>query len=186
MSLVLILNTIPSFAQNQDFDRMKQRMQLREEAHRRMREKILKGRGGDDLFDDLEKMFNDMMNDTSTSFEPRDDFAVSSNSFSTEWVSDGKTKTLILTPKDKSVELDINVKDQVITIGSKQKSKDQNSYSESSSTSIFPVPIECDGGKVQMKSVDNSIHLVFPLRVQKNGDQNDRQPLKPSSGDVEI
>lgn len=180
MSLVLILHSFPSFAQNQDADRMRRRMQLREEAHRRMREKVLKGRGGDDLFEDLEKMFNDMVNDSSSSFQPREEFALTSDSFSSNWVSDDKTKTLILTPKDKSVELDINVKDQVITIRSKQKSKDQNTYSESSSTSIFPVPVECDGGKVQMKSVDNSIHLVFPLKG------NNRQPLKPSAGDVEI
>lgn len=185
MSFVLMTISLNSLAQtNQDFDRMRQRMQLREEAHRRMREKILYGRGNtDDLFKDLDKMFNDMMNDNSSGFVPREEFTLG-GTYTSEWRSDSKGKTLIITPKNESIQLDINVKDQFITIGSKLESKDQNSYVESSSSSVIPVPYECDGGKVQMKSVDKSVHLIFPFK--KNGDQNDRRPIKPSQGDVEI
>jgi hypothetical protein len=200
MSFVLITLSLNSLAQtNQDFDRVRQRMKLREEAHRRMREKILFGRGSDDdLFKDLDKMFSDMMNDDTT-FEPRPEFALGGSSYTSEWKSDSNGKTLILTPKDPSVQLDINVKDQYITIGAKQEIKDQNSQIESSTSSVIPVPYECDGGKVQMKSVDKSVHLIFPFKTggavqnkkitlpkKKNGDQNDRRPINPSSSDVEI
>lgn len=197
MSFVLITHSVFVFAQNSDFDQIRRRMELHEEMHRRMREKILFGRGGDDIFKDLDKMFNDMMNDAQ-SFEPRDEFNLSSSTFTSEWKSEEKGKTLILKPKDQSVQLDINVKDQLINISSKQEIKDKNSQIESSSSSVFPVPYECDGNKVQMKSVGNSIHLFFPFKSgvaptkeitlpkKKNGDLEDRRPITPFEEDVEI
>lgn len=202
MSLMLVATSFSSLAQQNDtdFDRMKRRMELREEAHRRMIDKVLRGRlsDQDDLFGDLEKMFNDMMKETGPGFVPRDEFAINSQNFTSDWKSDDKGKTLVLTPMDESIQLDINVKDQYITIGAKQERKDENSYVESSSSSVFPVPHECDGSRVQMKSVDKSIHVFFPYRdaksapksitypQKKNGDQIDRRPIKPSASDVEI
>ncbi len=185
--LFLLFFSTVAFAQNSAMDEMKRRMQFHEELHRRMRDKILFGKGGDDTFQDLDKMFNDIMNDGSK-FEPRDEFRNASGDFTSEWRSDSLNKILILTPKDQSVQLDINVKDQYITIGSKQESKNQNSQIESSSSTVIPVPYECDGNKVQMKSVGNSIHLIFPFKGTHkiNGDQNDRRPIKPTQGDVEI
>jgi len=177
VTLLTLILSFNSFSQNPDLERMRKRMEMHEEIHRRIREKLINGRGSDtDLFQGVDEMFESLMNDRAGSgFRPRPEFAIASDTYTSEWKSDEKGKTLILTPKDPKNQLDINVKDQMVTIKSKTETTE--------SSSVFPVPQECDGSKVQMKSVNNSIHLVFPFRAAI---KIERRPLQKNSGDIEI
>lgn len=158
--------------------------------HRRIRDRLINGQGGDDIFNGLDKMFEEVMKNPSTGqFQPREEFALSTGNFTSEWQDHAKGKTLVLKPKDPKTQLDINVKDQMISITSKEVVKNQNSHFESSSSTQMSVPYGCDGSKVQMKSVDNNIHLIFPCstgNAPKEITLPQRRPIQKNSGDIEI
>lgn len=172
----------------QKFDRQKRRAELREEMHRRMRDKLLRGIGPDqDLFKDMEQMFEDSMNDSFSSF---DSIAGSSSSaFSTEWLETGAGKTLVITPKDPHQQLDIDVKNGMVTIKGKAESKENNSSFVSSFSNSFSIPGDCDPDKVKTLQKDGKIMLEFPYREMKKvttPKKEERKPLPPAEGAVEI
>src|SRR5690348_9939488 len=73
--------------------RMKRRMELREEMHRRMINKLLHGMGPDeDIFKDMEQMFQDSMADSFSAFG---DLTAESKNYQTEWTESTTGRTLL-------------------------------------------------------------------------------------------
>ena len=169
-------------------EQMQKRLELREEMHRRMMDKLLRGVGPDqDLFKDMEQMFEESMND---SFATIDAFSTNSSAFSSEWQADEKGRILVITPKDSKAQLDIDVKGYLITIkGKTEKSANGSSFISSFSNS-FSVPNDCDGTKVKMDQKDGKILVQFPYFKAQNIknvpiQKDERKPLPPQDG-VEI
>lgn len=156
---LLILGTFSTcLAQFSNQPDQKRAMELREEMHRRMRDKLLRGIGPDqDLFKDMEQMFEDSMSDS----------FVGSSNFTTEWTESSNGKTLVITPKDPSEQLDIDIKNGMVTIKGKSESKDGNSSFVSNFSNSFSVPSECDANNVKTVQKDGKILLEFPFRGVK-------------------
>ncbi len=162
-------------AQQQPFDRMKRRMELREEMHRRIREKLLTGRGDDqNLFKDLEQEFEDTMSDSFSGLEP---------SYKSEWIEDKNGRTLVITPKDPNQKINIDVNASVITIKGESQEKTATTSMVSAFSNTFPVPDDCDGTKVKMNSKDGKLLVELPYKKLKS---NQRTPISPIPGEVEI
>lgn len=158
--------------QPQPFDRMKRRMELREEMHRRIREKLLTGRGDDqNLFKDLEQEFEDTMSDSFSGLEP---------SYKSEWLEDKNGRTLVITPKDPNQKINIDVNASVITINGESQEKTATTSMVSAFSNTFPVPDDCDGTKVKMNSKDGKLLVELPYKKLK---PNQRTPIP---GEVEI
>lgn len=151
-----------------DFDRMKRRMELREEMHRRMINKLFYGTGTDDLFKDMEKMFEDEAGFQSFSVTP---------SYETEWQESSSGRTLLITPKNKDQQLDIDVTNDLITIKGKNEQKTLSGSSLSSFSNSFSVPEDCDGTKVKIDQKDGKILVFLPYKSVKS------VPIQPKKGD---
>lgn len=175
-----------------NFDRMKRRMELREEMHRRMRDKLLHGIGPDqDLFKDIEQMFEDSMSDA---FSGLDQFQIDSDNFKSEWMESKTGRTLVIIPKEKDQKLNIDVSDAAITIKGETQHKTATSTYSSTFSNSFPVPDDCDGTKVKMDQKDGKILVQFPFKTGKSvttpriqpPKEEERKPLPPSEGEVTI
>jgi HSP20 family molecular chaperone IbpA len=179
----------------QPFDRMKRRMELREEMHRRMRDKILFGRGSDtDLFEGMDQMFEEAFKDLDTIGGA---FDQQNANFEAVWSEDSSGRTLTLTPKTKDQQLNIDVNAQMITIKGKVEERTQAGTLMSSFSNSFSIPGDCDGTKVRMSHKDGKIlvHLPFhsvkavpglkPTKPQAPAVE-ERKPLPPSEDDVTI
>lgn len=183
-------------SQKPQLDTFEKRMQLREEIHRRMMDKLLHGMGPDeDLFKDLEQMMNDSFADSFSSFQSFDSVGLqdSVNNFQMEWLETKTGRTLAITPKDPKQQLDINVQNEMITIKGKREIKSEQGSSLSSFTNSFNVPSDCDGSKVAIKQDDGKILIELPYRKGRLSTPStvkekapDRVPLEPSEDDVTI
>jgi HSP20 family molecular chaperone IbpA len=170
----------------QNFDRSKRRMELREEMHRRIREKLINGRGDQDLFKDLEQEFEDAMSD---SFMDLGKLSEQVSSFSSEWLETTTGRTLVITPKDKDQKINIDVNATTITIKGELLEKTATSTMSSAFSNSFPVPEDCDGTKVKMDSKDGKLLVVLPYKVLRSSPvpkRDERRPLAPGDGDVQI
>ncbi len=170
------------------FDRMKRRMELREEMHRRMRDKLLHGLGPDqDLFKDMDKAFEDAMSD---SFTGMDQMGPALSNFKSEWTETTEGRVLVLTPQSKEQKLNIDVNATVITIKGDSVRNTSTGSITSSFSSSFSVPADVDGTKVKMGQKDGKILVELPYKSAPQTvitpQKNDRQPLKPLEGDVQI
>lgn len=168
--------------QPKPFDRMKRRMELREEMHRRIREKILTGRGDDqNLFKDLEQEFEDTMSDSFSRVE---------SNYTSEWLEEKNGRTLVITPKDPNQKINIDVNASVITIKGESQEKTATTSMVSAFSNIFPVPDDCDGTKVKMNSKDGKLLVELPYKKIKSistpPKKDQRIPIPPIPGDVEI
>jgi HSP20 family molecular chaperone IbpA len=172
-------------------DTLQKRMQLREEMHRRMMNKLINGIGNDeDLFKDLEQMMNESFQDAFTDMESFESFSFSGGigseaQYKTEWTESSQGRTLTITPTRPDQKLDLNVQNNMVTI----KGKSENSEFSGS----FNVPNDCDSSKVKMSQKDGKIVMEFPYKVAKKivSPQNppikdERIPIKPSENDVTI
>lgn len=175
---------------NQDLsEQMQKRLELREEMHRRMMDKLLRGIGPDqDLFKGMEQMFEESMSDSLFSI---DTFRSGPSAFASEWVADEKGRTLIITPKDAKQQLDIDVKGQLITIKGKTERSSQNGSFVSSFSNSFSVPDDCDGTQVKMDQKEGKILVHFPYVVAQKlktipRQKDERTPLPPTQDGVEI
>ena len=168
-------------------DQIQKRLQLREEIHRRMMEKLMNGNGSDeDMFKDLEKMAEELMND---SFTGMDSFAPTTSNFQMEWSETTGGRTLSITPKTPEQKLDINVNNGMITIKGTAEQKSQYGSSVSEFNNSFNVPGDCDPTKVKMDQKNGKILLNFPFRTAKSiqkKPQDQRKPLPKSEDDVVI
>jgi HSP20 family molecular chaperone IbpA len=166
------------------FDRMKRRMELREEMHRRIVDKLMNGVGSDqNLFQDLEQEFEDLRPDSFSGMKP-------SANFSSEWVESKSGRTLVITPKDPEQKMNIDVNATQITIKGEVQHKTGNSTYSSSFTNSFPVPSDCDGSKVKMDSKDGKLLVELPYKTAKQVQPIKSKPinktLTPIEGEVQI
>lgn len=154
-------------------------MQLREEIHKRMRDKLLLGFGSDDdLFKDMHGLF-----------EGFDTLTPTSQNFEMSWQESKEGRTLILTPKDEKQRLDINIENGMVSVQGKVEKKTSHGSSISSFSNSFNVPMDCDASKVQMDQKDGKIHVFFPYKkgaVAIPNPPNGRRPIPPSDEDIEI
>jgi HSP20 family molecular chaperone IbpA len=174
------------------FDRHRRRMELREQMHKRMRDQLLYGQGANgDTFRDMDRLMEEAMKDSFSGF---DDIAVEgSASYQSEWIESTSSKTLVITPKDESQKLDIDVKATLITIKGKTEHRDQNSTSYSEFSNVFPVPADCDGSRVKMTQKDGKILIELPYRsapktvvTPPKKEVEERKPIKNLDGQISI
>lgn len=166
------------------------RLNMREEIHRRIMKKLLYGSGPDqDMFSDLEQMMDTMMKDSFSHFDTMN-FGQMNSPYSMEWSENQNGRTLSITPKNKDQQLDINIENKMITISGRAELKTQNGVSYSQFKNATNVPSDCDSSKVKMDHKDNTILVFFPFHGQQSKKSqtplNDRKPLPPSDLDVEI
>lgn len=193
--LSLLLWAVTSFGQKNKtsdpaIDSMQKRMQLREEMHRRMMNKLLHGIGPDeDLFKDLEQMLEESMTDSLQGLDSLDSIGAVTSNYQTEWQEDKKGRTLIVTPQNPDQQLDINVQNDVITIKGKKEIKTPQGSSVSSFANSFSVPGDCDPGKVKIRQDAGRILIELPYLAVKEvtlPKKPERTPIKPTEGDVTI
>lgn len=165
---------------NSEYDRLQKQLQLREEMHRRILDKFFNGTGSDeDLFGDMHEAFEEAFGN---SFAPR------TSNFSAEWTETKEGRTLVITPKTPDQQLDINVQNGMVTIKGKTEEKTDTGMSSMSFNNSFSVPGDCDASKVKMDQKNGKILVQFPFYSAKavQVPKNNRRPLPPSEGDVEI
>lgn len=140
-----------------------------------------------DLFKDLEQMFEDTMTDSFSGF---DQLGVATSHFQSEWQQTKTGRTLVITPQSPEQKLNIDVNETAITI--KGESRQQNGGTSISSTfsNSFPVPDDCDGTRVKMDQKDGKLLVQFPFKSAKvvpaPPKKEERTPIPPSESDIEI
>ncbi len=176
---------------DEPFDRLKRRMELREEMHRRMRDKILHGRGSDtDIFEGMDQMFEEAFKD----MDSFSSFAPQSSNFESQWTENSQGRTLVITPKDKDTQLNIDVNSETITIKGKIEKRSETGTLMSNFNNVLPVPQDCDGSKVKMNHKDGKILVELPFKMAKapksikptTPPKEERKPLPPSEDDITI
>ena len=176
-------------SQNRDsFDKIKRRMELREEMHKRMRDKLLLGIGPDqDMFKDLEQMFEDTMTDSFSGF---DQLGGARSNFHSEWQESKTGRTLVITPQSPEQKLNIDVNATVISIKGESRQQNGGTTISSSFTNSFPVPDDCDGSRVKMDQIDGKLLVQFPYKKMKSipapPTKEERRPIPPSESDIQI
>ena len=166
------------------FNRLKRRMELREEMHKRMRDKILHGIGSDEnIFEGMEDMFEDALSDSMT--------IKASANFSSEWTESKTGRILIITPKTKDQQLNIDVNNEMITIKGKTEEKNDYTSVSSSFSNSFSVPNDCDGSKVKMDQKDGKILIELPFKgaakvISLPPKKEERKPIPPMDGEITI
>lgn len=176
---------------DKDSPSLEQRYKMREEMHRRMMEKLLKGTGSnEDLFKDMEQFLDEVMSDSFSGF---DSFTrTTAQNYKMEWSETKEGRTLEITPKSKDQELDINVSNGLVIIKGKTETKTQSGTSISSFSNSFNIPGDCDPSKVKMDQKDGKILVQFPfwntkeITEKQKKDSNGRKPVPPSKDDVQI
>ncbi len=184
---LMLVGRMISFAQNPSDDGFRKRMELREEIHKRIRDKLIHGIGPDqDMFKDIEQMFEESM------AESLSGLSVRSNAFQSEWRENSSGRTLIITPQSPEQKLNIDVNSTMITIKGESVQKNNGSTVSSSFSNSFSVPDDCDGSRVQMDQKDGKILVHLPYRNSKTQipeiklKKPERKPLPPSTDDVQI
>lgn len=188
--LVLFIFAVSSFGQKREhsdaeLERIKKHMQLREELHRKMLDNLMSGKHDENLFQDMESLFDDAM---------KESFGGSSFQYSTgdvvatEWQESSAGRTLLITPQTKDQKLDINVQNEMVTIKGKSENKTANGISVSDFQNSFSIPQDCDSSKVKMDQKNGKIVMFFPWRVAKkiSPKKDERLPLPKTDSDVTI
>ncbi len=180
--ILLLLATLSVFGQKRDttdadLERIRKHMELREELHRKMLENLMHGRHDENLFGEMEKLFEETMKEAgaTSSFS----FTMGQN-VETEWQENEKGRTLLISPRTKDQKLDITVNGGMVTIkGNEGSTNFQNSFS---------VPQDCDSGKVKMDQKEGKIVMFFPWIVVKkiSPKKDERKPLPKTESDIAI
>jgi HSP20 family molecular chaperone IbpA len=170
-------------------DLLMKRLQMREEMHRRMMEKVLKGTGSDeDLFKEMEAYMTDVIKDSFTGFDASM-MGQEAQNFTMEWNETSTGRTLVITPKTPDQKLDINVENGLITIKGNVEHKTPNGISVSNFSNSLNIPEDCDPTKVKMDQKNGKILVQFPYRGAKPAKVlpgKDLKPIPPSESDVQI
>ena len=161
-----------------------QRLKMREEMHRRMMEKLLRGGPNEDLFKDMEQFMDEVMTDSFSGF---DSFTrTTAQNYQMEWNETKEGRTLIITPENSEQKLDINVSNGLIIIQGKKENKTPNGVSVSNFSNSFNVPGDCDPARVKLDQKDGKILVHFPFRSSASPIKEKRLPLPPTGNEVEI
>jgi HSP20 family molecular chaperone IbpA len=170
-------------------DPFEKRLQMREEIHRRMMDKLLKGIGPDqDMFSDMEKMMDEVMSESISTFDSLGT-AMNATHFEMVWSENSSGRTLTIDPKGAGQELDINVSNGLISIKGKRESKTPNGVSYSNFTNTFSVPDDCEDTNVKTEEKEGKILILFPFKSSSPKNlkkQDQRRPIGPQDGDVQI
>lgn len=159
-----------------EVEQVDKRLQLHDQIHQRMRDKIIYGLGPDeDLFKDMDQLFDDAFTDSFGTKIPK-------GSFEMEWSETTTGRLITITPQSPEQKLDISVKDEILTVKGQSETKTQNGSSSSSFSNSISVPRDCDGSKVKINQKDGKLLVEFPYRNKKDT----RMPLPPSKEDIEI
>lgn len=167
---------------------MEKRLKMREEMHRRMMEKLLKGTGpNEDMFKDMEQFLDEVMTDSFSGF---DSFTrTTAQNYKMEWSETSEGRVLTITPQSSEQKLDIDISNGLVIIKGKTENKSGNSVSISNFSNSFNVPGDCDPSKVKIDQKDGKILVQFPFwdsRAISDKQKNDRKPIPPSDSDVQI
>lgn len=167
---------------------MEKRLKMREEMHRRMMEKLLKGTGpNEDMFKDMEQFLDEVMTDSFSGF---DSFTrTTAQNYKMEWSETSVGRVLTITPQSPEQKLDIDISNGLVIIKGKTENKSGNSVSISNFSNSFNVPGDCDPSKVKIDQKDGKILVQFPFWNSKaisDKQKNDRKPIPPSDSDVQI
>lgn len=192
--VILSLVSLFAFAQNrQDSreERIKKALQLREELHRRMFQHFFDGSiATDDIFKDMDSLFDHNLSDLGSSLLGSD-----SQHFEMSWSESKEGRSLVVVPKNKDQKFEINVEQGMVHLKGKVEEKSEYGSTVSQFSQSFSVPRDCDWAKVKIVEKEGKILLLFPYikdaQLQKkskktNPNKEERFPLKPSQGDVEI
>jgi len=170
-------------------DPMERQLKMREEIHRRMMDKLLRGIGPDqDMFSDMEKMMDEAMSESLSAFDSFGS-AMTASHFDMEWSENASGRTLTIDPKGAGQELDINVSNGLISIKGKMESKTPNGISYSNFTNTFSVPDDCEETNVKTEQKEGKILIHFPFKsssLKNPKKQDQRRPIDPQDGDVQI
>lgn len=159
------------------------------EMRKKMMEEMKKNFTGE-FFDDpfFDQFFSD--EDFVKGFHEK--FKIQNDLYQSRWEENKDERILVLTPTNKEVPLDINLKQGMIQISAKSDKKGQ-SLSFSSSESL---PSDVDEKKAKIEQRGEDILVRLPKVVGKTpnkskinsgeDDQNKLKPLKPTPGDVTI
>jgi HSP20 family molecular chaperone IbpA len=172
-------------------DDIQRGMQLREEMHRQMMDKLLHGKDMDEeFFRDMDKFLEETLSDSllqqhrlwQRGLGPGG--GISSGGVKTAWSETRTGRSLTVTPAEPKQELDISVKDRMITI----KGKSTQGSSVSSFTNSFSVPHDTDPDGARISQKDGKIVIELPFRATRPAEKrgaDERTPLRPST-DAEI
>jgi HSP20 family molecular chaperone IbpA len=163
-------------------DALEKRLRLREEMHRRMMDKLLRGIGPDqDMFSDMEKLMDEVMNDSLSDFGSFPHQA--SEGFDSDWSESPSGRTLSITPKNKDQKLNIDVSNGMVVIKGTSEIKTSQGSSVSNFVNSFSVPEDCDPGQVKIEDKQGKILVFFPYRGPT---KEIRKPLPPTREEVQI
>lgn len=170
---------------------LQKRFKMREEMHRRMMEKLLKGSASnEEIFKDMEQFLDEVMTDSFSGF---DSFTrTTAQNYKMEWSETKEGRTLEITPKSKDQQLDINISNGLVIIKGKTEVKNQSGTSVSSFSNSFNIPGDCDPSKVKIDQKDGKILVHFPfwnskeITEKQKKESRGRKPIRPSEGDVQI
>ena len=186
--LILLLWALSGFSQSDaEVERIRKNMELRQKLHQKMLENLMQGNHDENLFRDMEEMFNDAMKESfggSSSFS----FSNDAQNFETEWQESSAGRTLLITPQTKDQKLDINVQSEMVTIKGKSEIKTPNGVTVSDFHNSFSIPQDCDSGKVKMDQKNGKIVMFFPWKSAKkfSPKKEERLPLPKADSDVSI
>jgi len=190
--IVFSLITLFAFGQKEENTRREKyekALKMREELHRRLFDHLFRGSlANDDIFKDMDSLFEDALSNVDSNFlGPR------SNNYEMAWSESKDGRTLLLAPKNKDQKLEINVEEGMIQIKGQNEEKTEYGTSVSSFSNAFSVPDDCDWKRVKILEKEGKILISFPYVTNKNipepqkkQTKDERFPLKPSQGDIEI
>lgn len=165
---ILMVSAFSGFGQKSD------PRALREELHRRMIENLFHGTHDDDLFRDMDKLFDDAMRSNLGSH-------LGGSAVETSWTESASGRTLLITPSSPEQKLDIDIQGRMVTIKGKSEVKTPQGTSHSDFSSSFSVPPDVDPSKVKLDQKNGKITAFFPW----SGTQK-RAPLPKGETDVSI
>jgi HSP20 family molecular chaperone IbpA len=158
------------------------------------------------LFDDIHKsFFNDDFHsamDFDSFFEDHESYLKGLNGeqnslFKSSWEETQEGRILKITPTNKQSQLDIDIKDGMISIKGKNESSKEKNQVISKISSSFSIPVDVDAKKADIQDKNGEIWIKFPWVVgkienkskinhEKKDEDEDERPLKPSPGDITI
>lgn len=158
------------------------------------------------LFDDIHKsFFNDDFNmgmEFDSFFEDHENYfkgltGEQNSLFKSSWEETQEGRILKIVPTNKQSQLDIDIKDGMISIKGKNESSKEKNQVISKISSSFSIPVDVDAKKADIQDKNGEIWIKFPWGVgkienkskinhEKKDEGEDERPLKPSPGDITI
>lgn len=165
-------------------ERMQQRMRLREEMHRKMLDSVLRGGDPSSTLRDMDAMMDSLMEDSLADMQQLRGLAPGpvSRALSMQWSETKEGRILFVKSADKDAKLDVEVKDQVVTIKTEFGQSTNGSQVRGQSTLSKTIPSDCDGEKVKLEAKEGGLELFFPFRGRA---QEKRVPLPGKPSDIQ-